>query len=120
MLRVAANRPLNFSRPALRSLSSVDGKAPESKSKLAKDRPPPKEMACFKYFINKSTVLGVYREALQLCSKGFSDPSMRQDMKELMRYEFEPFRKYSGYTQQSEKVQEDIDYCLAKCRQRIN
>jgi len=41
-------------------------------------------------------------------------------MAELIRYEFEPFRKYSGFTKQSEKVQTDIDYCLAKCRQRIN
>ena len=31
-------------------------------------------MPDFKYFVNKSTVLGVYREALQLCQKGFSDP----------------------------------------------
>ena len=87
----------------------------EKVGKLAKD-----DMPAFKYFINKSTVLQVYREALQLCNKGFSDRQMGIDMKELIRYEFEPFRKYRGKTQASEEVQVDIDYILAKCRQRIN
>ena len=41
-------------------------------------------------------------------------------MKELIRHEFEPFRKFRGQTQASESVQTDIDYLLAKCRQRIN
>lgn len=34
------------------------------------------DMPAFKYFINKSTVLGVYREAMQMCKKGFSDKQM--------------------------------------------
>jgi len=76
-------------------------------------------MPAFKYFINRSTVLGVYREAL-LLTREFSDPDMRSDMAELIRYEFEPFRKYSGMTQQDDDVQEQIDYLLAKARQRIN
>ena len=74
-----------------------------------------KPLPAFKYFINKSTVLGVYREALQLTRK-FSDPDMRRDMSEMIKYEFEPFRKYSGKTQQDDEVQENIDYLLAKVR----
>ena len=65
-------------------------------------------------------MLGVYREALQMCNKGFSDAQMSNDMKELIKYEFEAFRKYRGSTQASEQVQTDIDYLLAKVRQRIN
>ena len=41
-------------------------------------------------------------------------------MAELIKYEFEPFRKYRGHTQVDEEVQTDVDYTLAKCRQRIN
>ena len=60
-------------------------------------------MPAFKYFINKSTVLGVYREALKL-TKEFSDADMQRDMAELIRYEFEPFRKFSGKTQQDDDM----------------
>ena len=55
-----------------------------------------------------------------MCNKGFSDAQMSNDMKELIKYEFEAFRKYRGSTQASEQVQTDIDYLLAKVRQRIN
>ena len=37
-----------------------------------------------------------------------------------MQYEFKPLKKFIGATQQDEQVQSDIDYILAKCRQRIN
>ena len=51
------------------SKQSTDDKKKELKRKLAEKGPPPS----FKYFINRSTVLGVYREALQLCKSGFSN-----------------------------------------------
>ena len=56
------------------------------------------ELPCFKYFINKSTVLGVYREAL-LMTRDFKDPDIREGMQQMIRDEFEPFRKYRGKTQ---------------------
>ena len=38
------------------------------------------DLPCFKYFINKSTVLGVYREAM-LMTRNFEDDDMRESMK---------------------------------------
>ena len=38
------------------------------------------DMPCFKYFINKSTVLGVYREAMVL-TRDFEDDDMRDSMR---------------------------------------
>ena len=55
------------------------------------------EIPCFKYFINKSTVLGVYREAL-LMTRDFEDPDIREGMQQMIKDEFEPFRKYRGKT----------------------
>ena len=49
------------------------------------------DLPCFKYFINKSTVLGVYREAM-LLTRNFEDDDMRESMKQMIRDEFEPFR----------------------------
>jgi len=41
-------------------------------------------------------------------------------MKQFMRDEFEPFRKYRTCYNQNQQVQDDIDYLLAKARQRIS
>ena len=49
------------------------------------------ELPCFKYFINKSTVLGVYREAMQM-TRSFDDDDMKESMQQMIRDEFEPFR----------------------------
>jgi translation elongation factor EF-Ts len=76
-------------------------------------------MPCFKYFINKTTVLLQYREALQQ-AKTISDPMLREEMKQFMRDEFAPFRKFRTVSDQNQKVQDDIDYLLAKARQRIS
>ena len=54
-------------------------------------------MPCFKYFINRSAVLGVYREAL-LMTRDFKDPDIREGMQQMIKDEFEPFRKYRGFT----------------------
>jgi hypothetical protein len=60
-----------------------------------------------------------YREAL-LLAKEFDDPDMKEHIRDTMQHEFRPLKKFIGATQQDEKVQADIDYILAKCRQRIN
>jgi hypothetical protein len=39
-----------------------------------------KPMPCFKYFINKTTVLLQYREALQQ-AQTIADPALREEMK---------------------------------------
>ena len=91
--------PSRFGVVAKRSMSTK--KASSSvKSKLDLKGP----MPTFKYFINESTVLGVYREALQICAKGFSDPAQAKDMADLIKHEFEPFRKFSGKTQASDEM----------------
>ena len=74
---------------------------------------------CFKYFINRSVVRQQYREALQLANS-FKDPGQRESATELMRYELDAFRKHRHSYEQSQEVQDDIDYLLAKTRQRIS
>jgi len=44
-----------------------------------------------KYFITRTTILRVYREALQMAYK-VQDLSMRDSMIELMKDEFRPFK----------------------------
>jgi len=78
-----------------------------------------KPLPCFKYFINRSVCLQQYREALKL-AKDFDDLDMKIHIRDTMRHEFLPLKKFIGATQQDEQVQSDIDYILAKCRQRIN
>ena len=65
---------------------------------------PKKPLPCFKYFINKTVCLQQYREALKLCYK-FSDNDTREHMLDMMKHE---------------EVQANIDYIMAKTRQRIN
>lgn len=50
-------------------------------------------MPCFKYFINKTTVLQQYREALKQANTVI-DPDLRVEMQQFMRDEFAPFRKF--------------------------
>jgi hypothetical protein len=45
---------------------------------------------------------------------------MKIHIRDTMQHEFKPLKKFIGATQQDEQVQSDIDYILAKCRQRIN
>jgi hypothetical protein len=45
---------------------------------------------------------------------------MREHMIGMMRDDFAPLRKFSKAYDQDEQVQIDIDYILAKTRQRIN
>jgi hypothetical protein len=52
-----------------------------------------KPMPCFKYFINKTTVLQQYREALKQANTVI-DPDLRVEMQQFMRDEFAPFRKF--------------------------
>ena len=95
MKTTSTNSLLAFSK---RCLSSQPPTKKKAGSRLQGPQP------SFKYFINRSTVLKVYRESLQLCRKGFSDPQTSQDMKEMIQHEFEPFRKYKGATEASEAV----------------
>jgi len=76
-------------------------------------------LPCLKYFINRSVCLQQYREALKL-AKEFNDPDLKMHIQETMQHEFRPLKKFVGFTQQDDQVQADIDYVLAKCRQRIN
>ena len=51
------------------------------------------EMPCLKYFVNRSVVLQQYREAFKVAIS-IKDPQTRAFAEEMMRDEFEPFRKY--------------------------
>ena len=44
-----------------------------------------------KYFITRSTILAVYRESLKL-AYSFKDQAMKEQMIEMMKHEFRPFR----------------------------
>ena len=70
-----------------------------------------------KYFITRSTILSVYRESLQLAYKA-PDASMKHEILQMMKDEFRPFK--IAREQNKMMSQEDIDYNLAKIRQRIN
>jgi hypothetical protein len=85
----------------------------------SKLRKPASEMPCLKYFVNRSVVLQQYREAFKVAIS-IKDPQTRAFAEEMMRDEFEPFRKYRRVYQQDAEVQANIDYYLAKTRQRIN
>ena len=76
-------------------------------------------MPSLKYFINKSVVLRQYREACKLAYE-FEDPATRRDILAMMQSEFKPFMKYSRAYEASDAVQTDVDYLLAKTRQRMN
>jgi hypothetical protein len=51
-------------------------------------------MPCFKYFINRSVILQQYREGCKI-AYDFEDPSMRESVLEMMKDEFQPFRKHA-------------------------
>ena len=76
-------------------------------------------MPHFKYFINRSVILQQYREALKLAYQ-FEDKSTRDSVLDMMKDEFAPFKKFSKAYQPSQDVQTNVDYLLAKTRQRIN
>ena len=71
--RKFASKPINFSKT--RSLA-IEKEGPKFD---------------MKYVITRTTILQVYREALQMAYK-IEDPSMREGMIDMMKDEFRPFR----------------------------
>ena len=72
-----------------------------------------------KYFITRTTILQVYREALKLAyTASNGDPATRDSLLELMKDEFRPFRQARDRGQFL--TQDAVDYNLARIRKRIN
>ena len=74
-------------------LSSRTFSSFKSRRKLEDGTPPP----CFKYFINKSPVLGVYRESLKI-AYSIPDPDTKEWCIQSVKDEFDAFRKFRGKT----------------------
>ncbi|CDW81638.1 UNKNOWN [Stylonychia lemnae] len=68
----------------------------------------------FKFFIMKSKVQQVYREALK-DAQTIQDPDVRQDMYQMMRDEFDVFRRLRDQPLDPHK----IDYNLALIRKKM-
>lgn len=72
-----------------------------------------------KYFITRTTILQVYREALKLAyTASNGDATTRDCLLDMMKDEFRPFRQ--ARDRGAYLTQDAVDYNLAKVRKRIN
>jgi len=72
----------------------------------------------FRFFMMRTKVIQVYREALQE-ARQFRDPDMREQMTQMVKDEFRPLRRDRSEEKWKLDI-EKIDYQLACIRKTIN